>query len=146
MRHWIVLATTVLLLAPTSVYAYRIPNLDEWQAFTLSLINASRQEFGFLALGIDEDLNDLSDAHAKDTVTSYDDSTHELRRSTYLRHVSSDGRELPDRVQNHGITGAERFGENVGLRYRLPFTDLEADIEEAITFLHTAMMAEEPPR
>lgn len=145
MRPFLYFTTAVLLFFPLEVFAYRVPERDDWRTYTLSLINRSRMEQNLLPLGLDAELTDLAQAHAEDTAVHYDDSSRESRRSSYLMHRSSDRRELGDRVRGRNIRGANRFGENVGLRYSRPFTDSHAAIEEAITFLHTSMMAEVPP-
>lgn len=130
---------------PFSTFAYILPERDYWRAFTLSLINKSREEHGLKPLGLDPTLNELSQTHANDSATHYDDATDDSRRATYLFHVSSDGRTLSDRARDQGITHASRFGENVGLRYRSDFADVHAVLEEGLTFMHDSMMAEVPP-
>lgn len=133
------------LLLPLQALAYQVPERDYWRAFTLSLINASREEHGLSVIGLDSSLNELAQGHANDSATHYDDATPATRRATYIVHVSSDGRTLGDRVKDEGITGARRFGENVGLRYSSGFVDLHGAIEEALNYMHAYIMAEVPP-
>ncbi len=130
---------------PLSTFAYEVPERDYWRTFTLSLINKSREEHGLKPLGLDPTLNELSQTHANDSATHYDDASNESRRATYIVHLSSDGRTLGDRARDQGITNASRFGENVGLRYRSDFADVHAVIMEGLTFMHDSMMAEVPP-
>lgn len=135
----------LLVLFPVHAFAYQVPERDYWRAFMLSLINESRKEEGLSPIGIDPSLNALSQAHANDSATHFDEKTEASRRATYIVHVSSDGRTLGDRVKDEGITGAKGFGENVGLRLSSKFIDVHAAVEEAITLMHSAMMAEVPP-
>jgi len=130
---------------PLTAFAYQVPERDYWRAFTLSLINTSREEHGLEPLGLDSTLNELSQTHANDSATHYDDASNESRRATYIIHVSSDGRTLGDRARDQGISAASRFGENVGLRFRSAFADVHAAIEEGISYMHEYMMAEVPP-
>ena len=118
---------------------------DYWRSFTLSLINASRAEYGLSPVGIDGELNELSQMHANDAATHYDEATAGSRRATYILHLSSDGRTLRDRVKDRDITGASVFGENVGLRFSSGFGNVHTALEEAIRYMHEYMMAEVPP-
>jgi hypothetical protein len=114
-------------------------------SYVSPFINESRAEHNLPAVGIDEELTDMSQSHAADTATHFDDSTDESRRATYIGHDSSDGRDLGDRVRNQNIKSASAFGENVAFRYRGPITDVAQMIEESIRIIHEGMMAELPP-
>jgi uncharacterized protein YkwD len=139
------IGVTLSLTLPFSALAYQVPEREYWRAYTLSLINASRVDHGLPLLGIDDELTNLSQIHANDSAVHYDDATAGSRRATYILHVSSDGRTLGDRVKDQGVTGASRFGENVGLRFSSGFRDVHAALEEAIRYMHDYMMAEVPP-
>ncbi len=141
----LLVSLTLSFSLPFSAFAYQVPERDYWRAFTLSLINASRAAYELPPVGIDPLLHELSQTHANDSATHYDDATAASRRATYIVHVSSDGRTLQDRVRDHSITNASSFGENVGLRLSSGFADVHAALEEAITYMHDYMMAEVPP-
>lgn len=145
MKSFLCSITALVLFLPFPAFAYRVPERDYWRTYTLTLINVSRAENGFPPLGLDPELADLAQVHAEDTALHYDDSSADVRRSSYLMHRSSDRRELGDRVRERRIRGASAFGENVGLRYSRPFTDVHGSIEEGISFMHTYMMNEVPP-
>ena len=145
MKHLRIILLIPALLLPIHVHAFLVPERDHWRNFVLHQINLSRVEHHLAPVGIDDELTDLSQTHAEDSATSFDDSTMEIRRETYLAHVSSDGGELDDRIREMGITGASRFGENVGFRHRGPIEDPHDLLEEGILLIHKGMMDEVPP-
>jgi uncharacterized protein YkwD len=139
-------------LSSTTALAYPVPEREYWQNFTLLKINRSREENGQPLLGIDVELNKLAQSHAIDTAKNFDDTDSDTRRATYLEHISSNGDTLEDRVHTLQIGNAEALGENVGFRFRQPYSDPLANgenvheaLEESITFIHDSMMAEVPP-
>ena len=145
MRHFRIILLISAFLLPIHTSAFIVPERDYWRNFLLNQINLSRLENNLAPIGIDDELTDLSQTHAEDSAIVFDDSTNESRRDTYLAHISSDGGELADRIRGIGITGAIRFGENVGFRHRGPIEDPNEFMEEAILLIHTGMMAELPP-
>ncbi len=134
-----------ILLFPLQTHAYRVPDREYWQTYTLQLINQSRQGFGLPPLGLDQKMNELSETHAQDTAVHFDDSTEATRHSSYLAHDSSDGRHFADRIRDHQIDGIEAGGENVGFHYRGPIEEIHDMVKKSIDLLHAGMMAEVPP-
>jgi uncharacterized protein YkwD len=140
-----ILLVLVALTIPSGALAYSAPHIDYWRIYTLYLINVSRLQEGLPTVGLDFELNELAQAHAQDTAMHFDDETHESRRATYLKHISSDGRELGDRVREHGIQNWLSVGENVGFRWKRPFSEVMTVVQESLHTLHDGMMAEVPP-
>ena len=145
MRRYLIVISLATLLFPKGTHAFMIPERDYWRNFLLHQINLSRVEHHLAPIGIDDELTDLSQLHAEDSAIVFDDSTNESRRATYLAHISSDSGQLDDRIREMGITGASRYGENVGFRHRGPIEDPHELLEEGIMLIHNGMMAELPP-
>ena len=135
----------VLLALPFSAGAYSVPEIEYWRAYELSLINASREEHGLPPVGLDDEISEMSQAHAADTAVHFDTLSEQSRRKTYLGHDSSDGKSFPSRVTEFGIDGLRAAGENVGFRYRGPIEDIHELIKESLDLIHNGMMAEVPP-
>src|SRR3989344_4049882 len=144
MRYRIIIGFLFLAL-PFSTGAYSVPEIEYWRAYELSLINASREEHSLPPVGLDDEISEMSQAHATDTAVHFDTISAESRRKTYLGHDSSDGKSFPGRVTEFGIDGLRAAGENVGFRYRGPIEDIHELIKESLDLIHNGMMAEVPP-
>ena len=97
MRYRIIIGFLFLAL-PFSTGAYSVPEMEYWRAYELSLINASREEHSLPPVGLDDEISEMSQAHATDTAVHFDTISAESRRKTYLGHDSSDGKSFPGRV------------------------------------------------
>jgi len=135
----------LLVLFPVHAFAYEVPERDYWRAFALSLINKSREEQNLKPLGLDASLNTLAQGHAIDSSLHFDESSIESIVSSYIVHMSSDGRTLLDRTRDENITHLRKIGENVGFRARSGFSNVHRAIEESLHVLHNSMMEEVPP-
>src|SRR3989344_2156916 len=140
-----IILTALLLTFPFAAYAYRVPDRDYWHKYIVTLINQSREEHDLPAVGLDEEITEMSQVHAQDAAVSFDDTSDSSRRSSYIAHDSSDGRAFPDRVRERNFSGLLAAGENVGFRYRGPIEELQQMIKESIDLIHSGMMAEVPP-
>ena len=146
MRKLILLIILGIFLLPQSTLAYRVPERDYWRAYALKLINTSREANNLPLLGLDERLNEVAKLHAQDTVLNFNDDTLQSRRESYLAHVSSDKRELADRLRDHGLLDdIKAAAENVGFRLRGPIEIIHELTKEALDLMHDGMMAEVPP-
>ena len=137
--------TFIVLLYPSLTHAYVVPEIEYWRAYVTAIINQSREKNGLDPVGIDKELNHLSQKHAEDMSQNFDISTIEKQAKTFLGHNSSDGRTFSNRVHQSGIQGAYTYAENVGYMYMSHFTPLHTMIGSALTFIHEGMMAELPP-
>ena len=140
-----IILTALLLTFPFAAYAYRVPDREYWHKYIVTLINQSREEHDLPAVGLDEEITEMSQVHAQDSAVSFDDTSDSSRRSSYIAHDSSDGRAFPDRVRERNFSGLLAAGENVGFRYRGPIEELQQMIKESIDLIHSGMMAEVPP-
>ena len=146
MHKLITITLITAFLLPQSTSAYRVPEREYWRAYALQLINNSREANGLPLLGLDERLNEVAEFHAQDTVLNFNDDTTQSRRESYLSHVSSDKRELPERFRDHDLLDdILAAAENVGFRLRGPIDDIHELTREALTLMHDGMMAEVPP-